>query len=98
MNLQPTEEELKDGDPTERAGLYEGDIDMAYHEVCEKTPIHRDDMNSSGNTLDPGPQHDQRKAAETEERHQATGMKSIMDTSKCKELQRLAKRRGCLLS
>ena len=34
LNLQPTEEELKDGDPTEKAGLYEGDIDMAYHEVC----------------------------------------------------------------
>ena len=33
-NLQPTEEEFKeDGDPTELAGLYEGDIDMAYHEV-----------------------------------------------------------------
>ena len=37
VNLQPTEEELKDGDPTERAGLYEGDIDMAYHEVSRKT-------------------------------------------------------------
>ena len=39
LNLQPTEEELKDGDPTERAGLYEGDIDMAYHEVCQEIPI-----------------------------------------------------------
>ena len=79
--MQPTEEELiKDGDPTERAGLYEGDIDMAYHEVCEETPMHKDDMNSSGNTLDPGHQHDQRKAAETKERHQATGIKSIKDT------------------
>ena len=39
LNLQPTEEELKEGDPTERAGLYEGDIDMAYHEVCEETQI-----------------------------------------------------------
>ena len=37
VNLQPTEEELKDGDPTERAGLYEGDIDMAYHEVKRRS-------------------------------------------------------------
>ena len=40
INLQPTEEELKDGDPTERAGLYEGDIDMAYHEVDQDNSIH----------------------------------------------------------
>ena len=81
---QPTEEELQDGDPTERAGLYEGDIDMAYHEVKRRSffSLFKQNEGSAMYSYPSGsaPQHDQWKTApdQIEERHQTTGMLTDM--------------------